>query len=950
MINRIVLIVTLLACAGTVLADVTVTVDPAIQNQTILGWGASSWAPPWTSQLLCDAIIKEAVNELGLTRLRLELPSGNRSDEIAWEWENDDWEPLNINWSAFNTSAADKRILQMVLPFKLAVEANVEPFNLYVSPSFFDGGSSGSAPTWLLRNPGEYAEFALAYLLNLKNIHGIDADFYCILNEAGNNNPFNAWVVDEMIKTLGLRLQAVGLSTKIQFPESINARVAWDNYIRNVKSDEEMWQYVGCLSYHLYGANDPYRSYIRDFGMSKSLPTAQTEFMNLNMNHLYDDLTLGGVSYWETYGLGQCFQWNPNNTSFSRIRQYWNFRQVMHYVRPGAVRIEAISSDSNLRTLAFEHNDTITVVLINGSGFRTTHINNLPTGTYGLCQSVGGGVYQELGLQATAASQLGRSTGTLTVNVPSNAVITIYPHPGTNQPPIVTDFKASPDYLNQSAGSRFRPSTTNLSTSATDPELDPISYAWSVTSRPAGANASLITPNSATTSVTGLTVAGQYVFTVAVSDGMNTVTRDVVLNVYPDNQPPVPLDVHNRLPVMVTLPASSTELRGGAIDLENDPLSYRWILISQPRGASASLVSPTNTKCKVTNMTVAGDYIFNLEVSDPTHTVSENLTVTVYPQNPSAPVITNAGASPDNITLPADNTLLSAITSDPDGDPISHWWSVKSKPAGTSPVFFAQSSPDTDVTGLTVAGIYVFTLTLVDRTKFTTQDVAVTVLGPGTAGPFGWWKFDEGSGVTAADSSGNGNDGAIFGPAWTTGKVGQALNFDGVDDYVRIPTNPSLDDLTAITMAAWIYPRVDSHWHVLDKGDGDKRIYAEGMNLTLVGRVRYTGNHAYAESVSNTLILNTWQHLVMTWSAADNITRLYHNGVEVSYAKKEVGTGSILDDTTHPFLIGTRGNLSPETFFNGLIDEVRLYGRDLSAQEVWGLYNYVSSYRVGDLN
>lgn len=143
---------------------------------------------------------------------------------------------------------------------------------------------------------------------------------------------------------------------------------------------------------------------------------------------------------------------------------------------------------------------------------------------------------------------------------------------------------------------------------------------------------------------------------------------------------------------------------------------------------------------------------------------------------------------------------------------------------------------------------------------------------------------------------------------------------------------------------------MDAHWHVLDKGDGDKRIYADGLSLTLDGRARYTGSHAYAQSVSNTLVLNTWQHVAMTWSAADNITRLYHNGVEVSYAKKEVGTGSILDDTTHPFLIGTRGNLSPETFFNGLIDEVRLYGQALSAQEVWGLYNYVSSYRVGDLN
>ena len=52
----------------------------------------------------------------------------------------------------------------MVIPFKRAVEANGEPFNIYVSPSFFNGGSSGAAPSWLLNNPGEYADYSDASL------------------------------------------------------------------------------------------------------------------------------------------------------------------------------------------------------------------------------------------------------------------------------------------------------------------------------------------------------------------------------------------------------------------------------------------------------------------------------------------------------------------------------------------------------------------------------------------------------------------------------------------------------------------------------------------------------------------------------------------------------------------------------------------------------------------
>jgi hypothetical protein len=50
-------------------------------------------------------------------------------------------------------------------------------------------------------------------------------------------------------------------------------------------------------------------------------------------------------------------------------------------------------------------------------------------------------------------------------------------------------------------------------------------------------------------------------------------------------------------------------------------------------------------------------------------------------------------------------------------------------------------------------------------------------------GLVGWWKFDEGSGTVAYDSSGNGNDGNLTnGPTWTTGKIGGALSFDGVND------------------------------------------------------------------------------------------------------------------------------------------------------------------------
>ena len=208
---------------------------------------------------------------------------------------------------------------------------------------------------------------------------------------------------------------------------------------------------------------------------------------------------------------------------------------------------------------------------------------------------------------------------------------------------------------------------------------------------------------------------------------------------------------------------------------------------------------------------------------------------------------------------------------------------------------------------------------------------------PGYSGPISYWKLDEVGGTTATDSVGT-NDGTIYGAQWTTGQVGGASNFDGLNDYVRIPGNVALTNLSKITLEAWIYPRQDSNWHILDKGDGDKRIYAEGTSLTLDGRVRYTGSDAFVRSVSNTVILNTWQHVALTWSRADNTTRLYHNGLEVNYSVKTVGSGNPLYDTSHPWTIAARGALGPVTFFDGLIDEAAIYDQVLSADKFYQHY------------
>jgi hypothetical protein len=304
--------------------------------------------------------------------------------------------------------------------------------------------------------------------------------------------------------------------------------------------------------------------------------------------------------------------------------------------------------------------------------------------------------------------------------VPKNAVLTVYPHDGANQAPAVTSWTSSAAYLKIGGHS-----VTTLSASATDPELDAVSYAWSVVSKPAGAKVALATPGAATTSATGLTAAGEYIFKVAVSDAGHTVNREVKLKVYDRNQPPRLGEVHNRLPVRLTLPASSTSLQAWAWDLENDPLAYQWSVVSQPAGASVKLSKDTTKACQASNMTVPGHYVFRVQVSDGTNTCREELTVPVYPKNLNAPFITNAAGQ----VLTSGKGSLSAKTGDVDGDWVSHWWEVVSAPAGAKVVFSAQAKAKTRVS-VNLKGAYQFRLTVVDRTRYATSGVIRLKLAP----------------------------------------------------------------------------------------------------------------------------------------------------------------------------------------------------------------------------
>ena len=154
-------------------------------------------------------------------------------------------------------------------------------------------------------------------------------------------------------------------------------------------------------------------------------------------------------------------------------------------------------------------------------------------------------------------------------------------------------------------------------------------------------------------------------------------------------------------------------------------------------------------------------------------------------------------------------------------------------------------------------------------------------------GLVGYWKFDEGRGNIAKDSSGEGNDGRIFGATWAKGKSGYALYFDGKTDYVDCGNKESLNAIGSsdFTLGAWVY---GSSSQTVQGGIIWKDDYPHGRI-----DLRLSRTHLYTELYDSTpkgsdldyhpVLLNDeqWHHVAVVVNKGVEI-RLYFDGEEVN--------------------------------------------------------------------
>jgi PKD repeat protein len=353
----------------------------------------------------------------------------------------------------------------------------------------------------------------------------------------------------------------------------------------------------------------------------------------------------------------------------------------------------------------------------------------------------------------------------------------------------------------------------------------------------------------------------------------------------------------------------------GSSDPEGAPLTFNW---SFGDNTTSTLANPSHS------FSTDGTFNVRLTVSDGTNTIaSQVLPILIRIPGVNYPPTASISASVSSGPAPLTVSFSSAGSADPDGTALSYVWNF-----GDATTSTAANPSHTYQT----AGAYVARLSVSDGTN-TVSSVSLTVsVGTQATGLQAAYAFEEGSGNVAGDLSGHTNSGTITGAAWNAnGRFGKALSF-GAGALVTVNDSASLD-LTAMTLEAWVYPTAfNGSWmNLILKPTGDPS--ASSPSYALQGATASSGVPSVFVSPApanlmapSTLPLNKWSHIAATYDGTS--IRLFVNGVLVN-STAQVGA---IAPSTQPLTIG--GNAFSGQNWTGLIDEVRIYNRALSATEI----------------
>ena len=204
-----------------------------------------------------------------------------------------------------------------------------------------------------------------------------------------------------------------------------------------------------------------------------------------------------------------------------------------------------------------------------------------------------------------------------------------------------------------------------------------------------------------------------------------------------------------------------------------------------------------------------------------------------------------------------------------------------------------------------------------------------TPIAPHTKNLVAAYGFEEMSGGQIIDASGNANNGTVSGATRiATNFFGRALKFDGKDDWVTVNATSKLNLTTAMTLEAWVFPTTTSGVQDILIKEGSNvdiyNLYARNWRGRPESNAFLGGTNRVAEGTA--LPANVWTHVAGTYDGTT--LRLFINGVQTA----STPISGPIATSTGPLRIG--GNSLWGEFFQGYIDEVRVYNRALTQPEI----------------
>jgi O-glycosyl hydrolase len=430
-----------------------IKINPQQKFQIMTGWEATaqageSYSPAFDKYK--EELFNNAVNDLGINRLRLEVRSGAENpkdfftvfdskqiseDEFRahyYEVINDNDDPFLINPRGFHFSELDSTIERIVLPMRKLLAERGESLFLNLNYLDFKGNWRGNSNIRHNQNAEEYAEFILTVYQHMQGKYGFVPDAVEVILEPDSNAGWSGAEIGKVIVATVNRLLANKFKPAFITPSTTNAANA-PIYIDEIANVPNAMKYISEFSYHRYCcASDEVLQRIAERGAKYGKQTAMLEWIGADYKTLHEDLKLGGNSAWQQFTLAfpnepdngaqyyQIDDKNPQSPTVTLGNRTKFLRQYFRYIRSGSQRIDANTSNPNFDPLAFVNSDGKIVLVVKSEVSGTVTVKGLPVGVYGVSYTTS----KETDSSSSDISYKEREL--FTVNIPAAGVITIF--------------------------------------------------------------------------------------------------------------------------------------------------------------------------------------------------------------------------------------------------------------------------------------------------------------------------------------------------------------------------------------------------------------------------------------------------------------------------------------------------------------------------------------------